>query len=291
MQRSENNGLQDACDLTSSWYNKWNKQKGYKSVTMADLIQMGATVATVVCPLGPRVKSYVGRVDVARQNPTGLIPDPSQSAPDLVALFRAKTIGPHTLTALVGAHTTSQQFFVDPSRAGDPQDSTPGVWDTLFYSQVLGTTPAPPRVFMFQSDMALSRYSETADEWKKFARPGGQPEWNEVNLDLPCIVAENTDAVGQDYARGYIRLSLLGVNNINNLTECSKVLPQATGSFKNPDQGNFDKWLNSKGLSAAVTKISNAIHDGKSLAGWVINLVNGIIQGVNDLLGSIIGIL
>lgn len=86
-------------------------------------------------------------------------------------------------------------------------------------------------------------------------------------------------------------MSLLGVNNINKLVECSKVLPQPTGSFQNPDQSNIDKWLNSKGLSAVVTKISNAIHDGKSLLGWVINLVNGIIQGVNDLLGSIIGTL
>lgn len=187
MKRSENDGLQDACDLTTSWYNKWNKQKGYKSVTMADLIQMGANVATVVCPLGPRVKSYVGRVDNAQQNPAGLIPLPSQSAPDLVALFRAKTIGPNALTALVGAHTTSQQFFVDPSRAGDPQDSTPGVWDTLFYGQVLGTTPAPPRVFMFQSDIALSKYSETSGEWKRFAGAGGQAPWNQVSPDPPPL--------------------------------------------------------------------------------------------------------
>lgn len=196
VQRSENDGLQDACDLATSWYNKWNQQKGYKSVTMADLIQMGANVATVVCPLGPRIKSYVGRVDNAQQNPAGLIPLPSQSAPDLVALFRAKTIGPHALTALVGAHTTSQQFFVDTSRAGDPQDSTPGVWDTLFYSQVLGTTPAPPRVFMFQSDIALSKYSETADEWKKFAGPGGQADWNEVSPIPLRIATEKTDAGG-----------------------------------------------------------------------------------------------
>lgn len=86
-------------------------------------------------------------------------------------------------------------------------------------------------------------------------------------------------------------MSLLGVNNINSLIDCTKVLPQPTGSFKNPDQSNLDKWLNSKGLSDAVTKISNALHDGKSLVGWVINLVNGVIKGVNDLLSGIIGIL
>lgn len=35
----------------------------------------------------------------------------------------------------------------------------------------------------------------------------------------------------QDYAKAYVRLSLLGVNNINSLIECSKVLPMAVTSF------------------------------------------------------------
>ncbi|KAJ2955374.1 hypothetical protein NQ176_g11403 [Zarea fungicola] len=40
----------------------------------------------------------------------------------------------------------------------------------------------------------------------------------------------------EDYAREYVRLSLLGVHNINDLTECTKVLPAFTGlTFTNPD--------------------------------------------------------
>lgn len=34
-----------------------------------------------------------------------------------------------------------------------------------------------------------------------------------------------------DYAQSYTRLSLLGVKNINNLTECSRVLPVARPDF------------------------------------------------------------
>ena len=34
-----------------------------------------------------------------------------------------------------------------------------------------------------------------------------------------------------DYAQSYVRLSLLGVNNINNLTECSRALPVARPDF------------------------------------------------------------
>jgi manganese peroxidase len=50
----------------------------------------------------------------------------------------------------------------------------------------------------------------------------------------------------QAYASEYIRLSLLGVNNINDLTECTKALPGAFGNlftFINPDQGLLNKFL------------------------------------------------
>jgi hypothetical protein len=140
---------------------------------MADLIQMGATVATVTCPLGPRIKSFVGRKD----NPTaafdGLLPDANDSAEKLIALFEAKTIKPHGLVALVGAHSTSQQRFFKPERALDPQDSTPGVWDVLFYSQTQDRDPNnPKRILKFPADINLSRHRRTKPEWDKFAGQG-----------------------------------------------------------------------------------------------------------------------
>jgi hypothetical protein len=147
---------------------------------MADLIQMGATVATVVCPLGPRIRSFVGRKDNAKAGPTGLLPDVNDSADKLVKLFQAKTIDPHDLAALVGAHTTSQQHFVNTARDGDPQDSTPGIWDVKFYGETVSTTP--PRVFKFASDVVLSKDARVKDEWQEFIN--GQAHWNEVSLKL-----------------------------------------------------------------------------------------------------------
>lgn len=138
---------------------------------MADLIQMGATVATVTCPLGPRIRSFVGRKDNPREAANGLLPDVNAPAQSLVDLFRAKTIKAHGLTALIGAHSTSQQRFVDPERALDPQDSTPGVWDVKFYSETLSNNP-PKRVFKFASDVVLSQHRELAAEFRKFASPG-----------------------------------------------------------------------------------------------------------------------
>lgn len=172
--RTDNNGLTAIADQMKSWYNKYHQY----GVSMADLIQMGANIATVVCPLGPRIRSFVGRKDNAKAGPTGLLPAVTDSADKLIKLFAAKTIDAHDLTALVGAHTTSQQHFVDTTRDGDPQDSSPGVWDVAFYGQTTGSPP--PRVLKFASDVLLSKDSRTKGEWNEFI--GNQDHWNEVSL-------------------------------------------------------------------------------------------------------------
>lgn len=236
LSRPENNGLQEIGGVTRQLYDQY-KQYG---IGMADLIQMGANVATVVCPLGPRVRTFIGRDDSSIPNPSGLLPGVFDSADNLIGLFENKTIRAHGLIALVGAHTTSQQKFVDPSRAGDPQDSTPGIWDILFYGQTLGTVPTPPRVFKFPSDVKLSQHPKTSDEWRAFAGPGGQDHWNE------------------DYAREYIRLSLLGVNKINHLTECTKVLPPVRALIiPQTDEAKYQEWLNGGGSPDASLKIED----------------------------------
>lgn len=171
--RGENNGLQTIAAVILAWYNQY---RGY-GVGMADLIQMGANVATVVCPLGPRVRTFVGRKDSSIPAPLNLLPSVHADANSLIELFENKTIRPHGLTALVGAHTTSQQHFVDTTRDGDPQDSTPGVWDVEFYSETIGT--APKRVFKFPSDVALSKHPRLSFEWQQFA--SAQNHWNEVS--------------------------------------------------------------------------------------------------------------
>lgn len=206
--RPENNGLGDIIKMVRIW------QQRYK-VGMADLIQFAAIHAVVTCPLGPRIRFFVGRKDSNKPAMDGLLPGVNDSADKLINLFQDKTIPPHDLVALLGAHTTSEQFFVDPKRKGAPQDGTPGVWDTLFYNQTLGLGPLPKQVMRFASDIVLSQDPRTADEWKSFSGKDGQHHWNE------------------DYAYSYIRLSLLGVNNINQMTECTKVLPMPKPRFKN----------------------------------------------------------
>lgn len=173
--RSENRGLQQIIPQMQQWYNQF---KG-NGLGMADLIQMSAMTATVVCPGGPRIRAFVGRQDRGDLPPDGLIPSPLSDAKTNIALFEAKTFSATDLVALVGAHTVSQQRFVDPSKAGQAQDTTNTVWDVAFYGQVQ-SPQTPQGVFKFPSDLALSNNSETASTWTVFA--GDQNGWNLVRI-------------------------------------------------------------------------------------------------------------
>ena len=197
--RAENNGLQNIRTLLRSVQSQFN-------VGYADLVQYAHNHATVSCPRGPRVITFVGRNDATQAAPTGLLPDVNSPAADLIALFQAKGFTPADLIALVGAHTSAKQRFVDTSKANTPMDTTPGTWDVEFYNETL-QNPAPSNIFVLPSDKALSQHSQTSLSWQSFV--GNQIFWNE------------------EYARAYIRMSLLGVTNLNDLKLCTRTLPPA----------------------------------------------------------------
>ncbi|KAK2598369.1 hypothetical protein N8I77_011789 [Diaporthe amygdali] len=196
--RIENRGLQDIAAQTQTWFDQYKQY----NITMADLIQMNAIAATAACPGGPRIKAYVGRVDNNALPPAGLIPSPFADAPTNIALFEAKTFTAADLVALIGAHTVSQQQFVDPTQAGKSQDTTDGTWDNNYYGET-ASPDTPDGVFKFQSDISLANNSVTSGTWQTFAKDQGA--WEAA------------------YAPAYFRMSLLGVNNLNELTDCSKV--------------------------------------------------------------------
>ncbi|KAI1458194.1 putative class II peroxidase [Annulohypoxylon moriforme] len=199
--RVDNLGLQDIAAQTQAWYNEY---KGY-GISMADLIQTAAVTAIVSCPGGPRIKAFVGRKDDSTPAPTGKLPFPYQDADYLVKLFNAKTFTGNDLVALVGAHTSSKQKFVDPSRANASQDTTPNVWDTKFYSETIAGDNKT--ILIFHSDKSISSYSQTQAQFKTFAGSNGQALWSPA------------------FAQAYFRMSFLGVNNLNNLTEITPVIP------------------------------------------------------------------
>ncbi|KAF2752122.1 class II peroxidase [Sporormia fimetaria CBS 119925] len=199
--RPENNGLQGIRLLLRGVKQKFG-------VGYADLAQYAHNHATITCPKGPRVRTFVGRKDATKANPTGLLPDVHDSADNLIALFKNKGFSAHDLAALVGAHASAKQRFVEPAKAGFPLDTTPGIWDVEFYNDTL-QEPPNPNVFVLPSDKVLSKHPEIKDEWLAFV--GDQPHWNE------------------DYAKAYVRMSLTGVSTLNllSLTDCTRTLPKS----------------------------------------------------------------
>ncbi|KAF2098395.1 heme peroxidase [Rhizodiscina lignyota] len=203
--RDENNGLQDISAKLLALATK-------RSVGVADLLQFAGAHAIVTCPGGPQVTTYVGRTDSSTPAPNGLLPDVHASADSLYALFLDKGFDDVDLAALLGAHSTSKQvrFFVNESLAGEPQDSTPGIWDVKYYSE---TTSPKPGSFVFPSDSGLAAHAVVGKQFKGFVN--NQGKWT------------------GKFADAMTRMSLLGVpGGKNNLIDCTKALPKATNLNK-----------------------------------------------------------
>ena len=164
--------------------------------------------AVLTCPLGPKVTTFVGRKDSSKPAPNNLLPDVNASGDSLFKLFQDKGFDAVDLAALIGAHTTSKQFFVDQSQAGKSQDTTPGTWDVKFYSDTLNP-PKDPNYFRFPSDINLANHPTVGKEFKGFV--DGQGKWT------------------GKFADALTRMSLLGVpGGKNNLIDCTNSLPQGT---------------------------------------------------------------
>ena len=100
-----------------------------------------------------------GRTDTTTANPTGQMPNPTDNATVLIAAFEAKGFTATELVALVGAHSAAKNL------AGKSLDSTPGDWDTKFYTETADGTASAA----LDSDKYLSNSSETSSTWSSFA--------------------------------------------------------------------------------------------------------------------------
>lgn len=194
--RTENLGLFDISTKLLAIARQFN-------VGVADIIQFAAAHAIATCPGGPLVQTFVGRNDSSQPAPVGLLPLSDDKPDKLVALFKDKGFNEVDLAALIGAHTVSKQFYVDPSKAGAPQDNSPGEWDVEFYAEQI--TPSPG-TFRFQSMIDLNLDPVVGPNFQIFVV---HPElWN----------TEFTDAM--------TRLSVLGVpGGVKKLIDCTEALP------------------------------------------------------------------
>ncbi|OCK77054.1 class II peroxidase, partial [Lepidopterella palustris CBS 459.81] len=195
--RDEDKGLQDICATLPNIRTEHANQIG-----MADLIQFAAATAILACPLGPKMPFHTGRHDSSVPAPPGLLPKVNDTGDFLFSLFKARGFTAIDTAALIGAHTTSRQFFVNPSQAGAAQDTTPGVWDVLYYGETLaGSAP-----FTFQSDINLAEQAEVGKAFRGFV--DDQFGWD------------------QAFVAAMVKMSLLGLNGgLDSLVDCSAALP------------------------------------------------------------------
>jgi len=171
LNRGENRGLQSVAGYLQGAAQRFN-------VTVADMIVFAGNAAIVLCPGGPKVKTFIGRKDTTKSAKAGGLPDVFDTAANLANLFARKGYSQAELAALLGAHSTSTQGFVDPSQAGKSQDSTPGQWDVSYYKETIdfsNTGNAPSGVFVFPSDSKLAKFSDVGKNMQGFV--GNQNKW------------------------------------------------------------------------------------------------------------------
>jgi len=211
--RPENNGLQDISTKLLAVQKKWNTPA--TPITVADVMQVAASVAIVTCPLGPRVTTFVGRKDnsSAAGNPEGRLPDcHSSNASSLFKLFLEKGFSVLDLAALLGAHTTSKSFFQPGIPPGSPQDSTPGIWGVKDYAETLAQPASEAEgVESFRADIALAHDPTVGKAFAGFVNNQGFWDFQ--------------------FADAMSRMSLFGVpGGSANLIDCTSFIPTSTNA-------------------------------------------------------------
>ncbi|KAF2851442.1 class II peroxidase [Plenodomus tracheiphilus IPT5] len=200
LNRNENKGLANIAGYIQSLATKYK-------VGVADMVVFAGNHATVTCPGGPQVQTYVGRKDSSTPAPDGLLPDVNAPAAELYQLFQDKGFSARDLAALLGAHSTSNQFNFNTSSAavGLPQDSTPGVWDVKYYGETLKPVKG---VVVFPSDAKLAVHPTVGKEFQGFV--DNQGKWN----------GKFAEAMG--------KMTLFGSSGTNGLVDCTGALPKST---------------------------------------------------------------
>lgn len=153
----------------------------------------------------------MGRKDSSVAAPDGKLPDMHAPGEDLRQLFLAKGVNAKELAALIGAHSTSKSFHQTPAGVGDvgaPQDSTPGIWDVKFYSEV---TKPKKGDFVFESDKNLAANPVVGKEFQGFV--GHQEKWEGA------------------FANAMHKMSLFGLDPNADLQDCTNLLPAEIEKF------------------------------------------------------------
>ncbi|TFK65304.1 fungal versatile peroxidase from pleurotus Eryngii [Pluteus cervinus] len=188
-------------------------------ISPGDFVQLAGALSLAACPGAPRVQFFAGRPPPKAASPNFLVPEPFNTTDQIIERFASVGFSPPEIIALLSSHSIAGADTVDPTIPGTPFDSTPSVYDTNIFIEVLlrgtlfpGTAgnqgeveTAVAGTLRLESDFELARDPRTACVWQEFA------------LNQPLMADR--------FAPALFKLSLLG-QNINRLTDCSSLIPQ-----------------------------------------------------------------
>ncbi|KAI0656581.1 manganese peroxidase [Cubamyces menziesii] len=220
MQDPVNNGLDEIIEAQRPFALK-------HKVSFGDFIQFAGAVGVANCNGGPQIQFFAGRSNESRPAPPGLVPQPTDSVAEILLRIGDAGFLPVQLVWMLVSHTIASQKTTDPSIPGAPFDSTPKDFDAQFFVETMlkGTfTPGQglhsgealspyPGEFRLQSDARISRDGLLACEWQDMIMDRGN--------------------MLQKFELTVLQLSLLGFDQ-SMLTDCSDVIPIATGTVADP---------------------------------------------------------
>lgn len=221
-------------------------------ISPGDFIQFAGALSLSVCPGAPKVKFVIGRPQPTAPAPNFIIPQPVNTTDELINFFQSVGFSPAELVALLASHTVAGADSFSPPLEGVPFDSTPDVFDTNIFIDVLlhgtlfpqGATRIEPGILgtaingtiRLQSDFELARDSRTACTWQSFA----------VDHNL----------MSNSFASAFFKMGLLGQANNPNLVDCTSVITPPP-SFNDVIQFPPQQFLRNVEQSCAATPFPN----------------------------------
>ncbi|PPQ96992.1 hypothetical protein CVT26_006420 [Gymnopilus dilepis] len=225
-----NDGLDDVLDDLGPFFHKYSHV-----LTPGDFdptpcsIQFAGALSLANCPGAPRVQFLLGRPQPRAASPPDLVPEPFDSVDKILSRFASVGFSPEEVVALLSSHSIAGADTVDPTIPGTPFDSTPSIYDTNIFIDVLlkgtlfpGTANNQGEVksaingtLRLQSDSLLARDSRTACTWQSFAT-------NQVLMAAKFAPAVfKLSILGQDTRKGVNHLLIT-----QQMTDCSEIIPQ-----------------------------------------------------------------
>jgi cytochrome c peroxidase len=190
------------------------------AITPGDFIQFAGALSLSQCPGAPTVQFVIGRPAPKEPAPDFIVPQPVNNTDELLTAFANVGFSPEEFIALLSSHSVAGADDFSPPQQGVPFDSTPAVFDTNIFIDVLLTgtilnanaTPvaivetAINGTIRLLSDFEVARDPRTACFWQAFA------------LDHQLMI--------ESFSAAFFKMGLLGQANNHKLIDCSFVIPQ-----------------------------------------------------------------